>query len=243
MPKLHVNIDHVATVRQARRETFPDPVAWALAAERAGARGITAHLRMDRRHIQERDVLALRKKISTRLNLELSLEPTIVAFALRVRPQAACLVPENREEVTTEGGLDVVREQKRLARVVPQLAQRGAEVSLFIDPDEAQVEASARAGAEFVELHTGSYARARGAARRRELARLVRACERAHALGLRVNAGHGLDYDNVAPIVKLPHVEELNIGFAIVARALFTGVDAAVGDMAKLVHGSRRGRK
>lgn len=243
MPKLHVNVDHVATVRQARRESFPDPVAWALRAERAGARGITAHLRMDRRHIQDRDIVALRRRIATRLNLELSLEPSIVAFALRVRPHAACLVPENRQEVTTEGGLDVVREQKRLARVVPRLAKRGTEVSLFIDPDEAQVEASARVGAEFVELHTGSYARARGAARKRELARLARAAERAHALGLRVNAGHGLDYDNVAPVVELPHVEELNIGFAIVARALFDGVDAAVGDMARLVQGARRGRK
>ena len=240
MPRLHVNVDHVATVRQARRETFPDPVAWALAAERAGAQGITCHLRTDRRHIQDEDVRRLKRSIRTRLNLELSLEPEIVAFALSIRPQSACIVPEKRSEVTTEGGLDVLREKRRLARVVPELSARGSEVSLFIDPDPRQVEASHAVGALFVELHTGAYANARGAARRRELARIEHAAALALALGLRVNAGHGLDYDNVAPVAAIPRVEELNIGFAIVARALFTGVDEAVSRMATLVRGPRR---
>lgn len=242
MPRLHVNVDHVATLRQARRERFPDPVEWALAAERAGARGITAHLRVDRRHVQDADVKALKRRVTTRLNFELSLDKEIVAVALAIEPHAACIVPENRAEVTTEGGLDVVRELRRLKRVVPELAERGVEVSLFVDPDPKQLEASARAGAAFVELHTGSYANATGKKRERELARLVRAAERAHALGLRVNAGHGLDYDNVVPIAALPHVEELNIGFAIVARSLFAGVASAVGDMARLVHGARKAR-
>jgi pyridoxine 5-phosphate synthase len=235
MPKLHVNIDHVATLRQARREPFPDPVAWALRAEKAGARGITAHLRTDRRHIQDADIRALKRRIATRLNFEMSLEPEIVAIALKTRPHAVCLVPENRTEVTTEGGLDVVKEHARLLAVVPRLLKMGAEVSLFIDPDARQVEAAAEVGAEFVELHTGSYARASGAGRKRELARLDRAARLAHQLGLRVNAGHGIDYDNVGPIAALPHVEELNIGFAIVARSVFTGVDEAVGKMARLV--------
>lgn len=240
MPKLHVNVDHVATVRQARRERFPDPVLWALAAERAGACGITAHLRMDRRHIQDEDVKQLKRRIATKLNFEMSLDPEIVAFALALRPDAVCLVPEDRKEVTTEGGLDVVRERARLTRVVPKLARRGAEVSLFVDPDLEQLEASALVGAEFVELHTGSYANAKGRARERELARLVRAAEAAHELGLRVNAGHGLDYENVLAVARLPHVEELNIGFAIVARSLFEGVEVAVGEMARLVEGASR---
>lgn len=237
MPLLHVNVDHVATLRQARRESFPDPVAWALEAERAGARGITAHLRVDRRHVQDDDMRRLRRSLATRLNFEMSLEDEIVRIALRTRPDAVCLVPEGRKEVTTEGGLDVHRERMRLARVVPRLARIGAEVSLFVDPDLAQLDAAAEVGALFVELHTGSYANAKGRARSSELARLVRAAEHAHAIGLRVNAGHGLDYDNVGPIVELPHVEELNIGFAIVARSVFTGVREAVGRMAELVEG------
>ncbi len=240
MPRLQVNVDHVATLRQARRESFPDPVAWALEAERAGALGITAHLRVDRRHIQDDDVRRLRRGISTRLNFELSLDEDIVRIALRTRPEAACLVPENRKEVTTEGGLDVRRERARLSKVVPELARAGCDVSLFIDPDSEQIDAAAEIGARFVELHTGSYANAHGHARARELERLVRAAEHAHARGLRVNAGHGLDYDNVGPIARLPHVEELNIGFAIVARALFTGVDEAVSRMAALARGPAR---
>jgi pyridoxine 5-phosphate synthase len=238
MPRLHVNIDHVATLRQARRESFPDPLAWALAAEKAGAQGITCHLRTDRRHIQDEDVKRLRREIGTRLNLELSLEPEVVDFALKTRPQSACIVPEKRSEVTTEGGLDVVRERRRLLRVVPRLEKQGAEVSLFIDPDPRQVEASAAVGAHFVELHTGAYANARGRQRARELQRLRDAAELALSCGLRVNAGHGLDYENVAPVAAIPLVEELNIGFAIVARSLFVGVHEAVSSMAALARGS-----
>lgn len=239
MPRLHVNIDHVATLRQARRESFPDPIAWALAAERAGAQGITCHLRVDRRHIQDADVRALRRSIRTRLNLELSLDPQIVSFALRIAPHAVCIVPESRQEVTTEGGLDVLREHERLLSAIPRLARRGAEVSLFIDPQPEQVEASAEVGAEFVELHTGRYARARGAAKKRELKRLQLAAELAHELGLRVNAGHGLDYENVQAVAALPHVEELNIGFAIVARSVFTGVEESISTMARLIRTQR----
>jgi pyridoxine 5-phosphate synthase len=240
MPRLHVNIDHVATLREARRESFPDPLEWALAAERAGAQGITCHLRTDRRHIQDDDVKRLRRSIRTRLNLELSLEPEVVDFALRIRPQSACIVPEKRSEVTTEGGLDVVRERRRLLRVVPLLQRKGAEVSLFIDPDARQVEAAAGVGALFVELHTGAYANARGRKRARELERLRDATAVALSRGLRVNAGHGLDYANVAPVAAIPHVEELNIGFAIVARSLFEGVHAAVSRMAALARGRVR---
>lgn len=226
----------MATLRQARREAFPDPLAWARAAEEAGAQGITCHLRLDRRHIQEADVRRLREGIRTRLNLELSLEPEIVALALESGADAFCLVPEGRQEVTTEGGLDVRAERGRLRAAVPRLIGAGGEVSLFVDPDPLQLAAAAETGAQFVELHTGSYARARGEARVLELERLRQAAERARTLGLRVNAGHGLDYDNVVPVARLPHMEELNIGFAVVARALFDGVHAAVSTLARLVH-------
>ena len=228
MVKLHINVDHVATVRQARREPFPDPVEWALRAERAGAEGITCHLRVDRRHIQDADVRALRERIATRLNLELSLAPEIVEFALSSGADAFCIVPESRQEVTTEGGLDVIAERQRLAEAIPALAGRGGEVSLFIDPEPDQIEASAEVGALFVELHTGRYALATGDARVAELERLHLAAEKALDHGLRVNAGHGLDLGNVAPVALLPGLEELNIGFAIVAESLFTGVDDAV---------------
>jgi len=231
MPKLHVNVDHIATVRQARHEWFPDPVAWALDAEKAGAAGITCHLRKDRRHIQEDDVHRLRKAIATRLNLETSLDREILEIARKIRPQAVCIVPEDRNEVTTEGGLDVVVERRRLARAIPPLAETGAEVSLFVDADLRQIQAAAGVGAMFVELHTGRYANAVGARKRRELARLRTAAVFAHEHGLRVNAGHGLDYLNVGAVAALPHVEELNIGFAIVARALEVGVHRAVGEM------------
>jgi pyridoxine 5-phosphate synthase len=240
MARLHVNVDHVATVRQARRESFPDPVAWALRAERAGALGITCHLRKDRRHVQDEDVRRLRKSIATRLNLEMSLDPEIVEIALRSGADAFCIVPESRQEVTTEGGLDVRAHRAQLAELVPQLARRGAEVSLFVDPDPAQLAAAREVGAAFVELHTGGYARASAGKRERELGQLSEAAARAHALGLRVNAGHGLDYDNVQPIAALPHVEELNIGFAIVAHALTVGVDEAVSKMRALIDGARR---
>jgi pyridoxine 5-phosphate synthase len=240
MLKLHVNIDHVATLREARQETFPDPVEWALLAERAGARGITCHLRRDRRHIQDADVKRLKKSLATRLNLEISLDEDIVAFALKARPDAVCIVPENRKEVTTEGGLDVFGERRRLKAAIPALVRSGAEVSLFVDPDLDQIDAASKVGAQFVELHTGAYANAPLARTRRELQRLRTAAVFAHDHGLRVNAGHGLDYDNVRAVAELPWVEELNIGFAIVARAQFVGVHTAVRKMAELIASARR---
>jgi len=229
MPRLHVNVDHVATVRQARRERFPDPVAFALACEAAGAHGITCHLRLDRRHIQDEDVARLRARISTVLNLECSLAAEMLTIAEGSGAEAFCLVPEERQEVTTEGGLDVAGERARLAEAVPRLTEAGGLVSLFIDPDPRQLDAAREVEAPFVELHTGAYANATGAARAAELERLVAAAAHARDIGLRVNAGHGLDEDNVAPVAAIAGVEELNIGFALVAQALFHGVEGAVG--------------
>lgn len=240
MPRLHVNVDHVATVRQARRGPRPDPVEWALLAERAGAQGITCHLRRDRRHILDADLPRLRAAVTTLLNLESSLEPEMIAIALASGAEEVCLVPENRLEITTEGGLDVVRERRRLGEVLPRLRERGILVSLFVDPDPAQLDEAAALEADFVELHTGAYAGASGGARRSELERLVASAERAHGLGLRVNAGHGLDVDNVGPVAALPHVEELNIGHALVARSLFVGVEAAVREMLAQMHAQMR---
>jgi pyridoxine 5-phosphate synthase len=244
MPSLGVNIDHVATLRQARyRENpgslnaEPDPVEAALAAERAGAVGITAHLREDRRHIQDRDIFALRERISTKLNLEMGISEDIVAVALRVRPQDVCLVPENRQEVTTEGGLDCAGQIGRLRPVVARLQEAGARVSLFIDPEETQIQAAAELGAEFIELHTGAYAEARGAAREEELRALMRGAEMALGLGLRVNAGHGLNYENTASVLALPGLEELNIGHSIVSRAVTVGLEQAVREMCAIVEG------
>lgn len=231
MVRLHINVDHVATVRQARRGAQPDPVAWAGAAEAAGAQGITCHLRVDRRHIQDEDVARLRESVATLLNLEMALEPGIIEIALSSGADQFCIVPENRQEITTEGGLDAVSEAARLAEVIPQLRRAGGQVSLFVDPDTAQLEAAARVESEYVELHTGSYANAVGDARQAELERLASASVRAHELGLRVNAGHGLDYENVAAIAALPYVEELNIGHSIVSRAMTVGVAAAVREM------------
>ena len=231
MPRLHVNVDHVATLRQARREGQPDPVAWALAAERAGADGITVHLRKDLRHIQDEDVRELRARLLTLLNLECSLDESMLESALESGASAICLVPETREELTTEGGLDVVSELERIARVVPLFAARGALLSLFVDPDPAQLVAAAESGAPFVELHTGTYSRARGAARDAQLRRLVAAAAHARNLGLRVNAGHGLDLSNTADVARIAGLEELNIGHSIVSRALFVGVEVAVREM------------
>jgi pyridoxine 5-phosphate synthase len=231
MLRLHVNIDHVATLRQARREVEPDPVAWALAAERAGADGITVHLRKDRRHIQDEDVREVRARVRTLLNPECRLDETMLGLALESGAQAICLVPERREELTTEGGLDVVVERARIERAVPLFAARQALISLFVDPDPAQIAAAAESGAPFVELHTGSYARARGAARERELSRLTDAAALAKSLGLRVNAGHGLNLSNTADVARIPDLEELNIGHSIVSRALFVGVEVAVREM------------
>lgn len=231
MLRLHVNVDHVATVRQARRETFPDPTAWARACLDAGAHGITCHLRKDRRHVQDADVEALRAAVPSVLNLETSLDDEMLELATRSGADAFCLVPENRAEVTTEGGLDVVSERARLSEAIPALTEAGGLVSLFVDPDLAQLDAARELGAPFVELHTGAYAGAAGPARAAELERLRAAAAHASGIGLRVNAGHGLDLDNVGPVAALPGLEELNIGFALVARALFVGVEGAVREM------------
>ncbi len=238
MPRLHVNIDHVATLRQARRGTAPDPVEAAAACERAGADGITVHLREDRRHIQDHDVRALRHAVKSLLNLEMAATEEMAAIACEVLPDEVCIVPERRQELTTEGGLDVAAARPALARIVPRLRADGIQVSLFVSPERAAVEAAAAAGAQIVELHTGAYAHAQPPARAAELARLAAAAERAHALGLRVNAGHGLDLANVADVARLPHLEELNIGYAIVCRAIFTGLERAVREMADAIRGA-----
>jgi pyridoxine 5-phosphate synthase len=236
---LGVNIDHVATLRQARGGRAPDPLLAALVAEQWGADGITLHLREDRRHIQDRDVAAMRGALQTRMNLEMAATSEMQAIALRVQPQDVCLVPERRAEVTTEGGLDVAGQQNEIAEACARLAAGGIRVSLFIDPDASQVDASARAGAAVVELHTGSYAEAQGPERGRELARLAAAAKRAAAAGLVVNAGHGLDYHNVQPVAALPELAELNIGHAIVARAVMSGLGPAVAEMKRLMQAAR----
>ncbi len=241
MLKLGVNIDHVATLREARyrgsEHGEPDPVEAARVCEAAGAHGITAHLREDRRHIQDRDVWRLRETIRTRLNLEMANVPEIVEIALRLKPEIVCLVPERRREVTTEGGLDVAGHLAALTETRQCLNDAGIEVSLFIAPDAAQVEASARTGSQFIELHTGAFAEAFADATRRaqELARLIAAANQAHALGLHVNAGHGLNYLNLAALNAVPHLVELNIGHSIISRAVFTGLERAVKDMLALM--------
>jgi pyridoxine 5-phosphate synthase len=237
---LGINIDHVATVRQARRAPYPDPVHAALLAEQSGADNITLHLREDRRHIQDRDVRALRPLLLTRMNLEMGLTEEMVGIACEVRPQDCCLVPESRQEITTEGGLDVAADVERIAAGVRKLADVGIRVALFIAPEIAQVEAAKRSGAPVIELHTGTYADASGAAQARELERLVSAARRAASLGLEVHAGHGLTYHNVEPVAAIPEIVELNIGHCIVARAIFTGLPAAVRDMKALMAGVRR---
>ena len=245
MLKLGVNIDHVATVREARYRAKPtgepDPVAAALLCESAGAHGITAHLREDRRHIQDRDVWALRERIGTRLNLEMANVPSIVEIALRLKPDIVCLVPERREELTTEGGLDAGAQRCDLRKSCQQFREAGIEVSLFIDPDLDQVKAAADTGAGFIELHTGAFAEHfhDRAARDRELERLTVAAVTAHALGLRVNAGHGLNYENVPALLVVPHLVELNIGHSLVSRAITVGLVAAVREMLRCLAGYR----
>jgi pyridoxine 5-phosphate synthase len=235
MIRLGVNIDHVATLRQARRTTYPSLVEAAAACEQAGAHGITIHLREDRRHIQDADVYTLRKTLKTRMNLELANTPEIVAIALDVKPDEVCMVPERREELTTEGGLDVAGQLKALMPVVAKMKAAGIAVSMFIAPDLRQVEASAAVGAPYIELHTGAYAEQTGVAREEELKRLMQAAQHAHALGLKVNAGHGLNLENVTPILALPHLDTLNIGHSIVCDALFVGLhDATRAMLAKL---------
>jgi pyridoxine 5-phosphate synthase len=264
MLKLGVNIDHVATLREARYRGRgfgePSPVEAARICETAGAHGITAHLREDRRHIQDRDILELREKIETRLNLEMANAPEIISIALKLRPEIVCIVPERRLEVTTEGGLDVVAAEKSLAETRMKMNDAGIEVSLFIAPDEKQIEASARVGSQFIELHTGAFAeefqkncRSRGdealtekpktdqrlltssPTDETESQRLISGAQQAHALGLKVNAGHGLNLENLPVLFRVPHLVELNIGHSIVSRAIFVGLEKAVHEMLALM--------
>jgi pyridoxine 5-phosphate synthase len=232
---LGVNVDHVATVRQARGTSYPSVLESARLAERAGADSITIHLREDRRHIQDADVAALIKGCATRINLETAVTREMLDIALLNRPADVCLVPEKRAELTTEGGLDVVAHHHAIAGAVNALQDAGIRVSLFIDPHPEQLRASAATGAQVVELHTGTYAEAEGAAQQTELLRLRAACELGHELGLQINAGHGLHYQNVVAVAGLPFMTELNIGHAIVARAIFVGLEAAVREMKTLI--------
>ena len=245
MLSLGLNIDHVATLREARyrgRETGePDPVEAALIGEMAGAHGITLHLREDRRHIQDRDLWRMKKMIQTRLNFEMANAPEIIAIALKLKPHIVCLVPERRQEVTTEGGLDVVGHWQALADTRKKMNDAGIEVSLFIAPDAAQIEASARVGAQFIELHTGAFAEEFSKAESRkqkaetEMQRLIAGAKQAHALGLKVNAGHGLNYQNMSQIHRVPHLIELNTGHSIISRAVTVGLATAVKEMLKLM--------
>jgi pyridoxine 5-phosphate synthase len=236
---LGVNIDHVATLRQARRARYPDPVHAALLAEQAGADNITLHLREDRRHIQDGDVRALRGLLQTRMNLELAATDEMIAIAREIRPADCCLVPERREEVTTEGGLDVAGQAQRIAEGCRVLAAAGVRVALFIGADPRQIEAAAQAGAPVVELHTGAYAEASGAAVALELEKLRAGARLAASFGLEVHAGHGLHYHNVEPVAAIPEIVELNIGHAIIARAVFDGLRTAVRDMRALMQAAR----
>lgn len=233
--RLGVNIDHVATLRAARGTRYPDPIQAALVAEQAGADAITLHLREDRRHIKERDVALLRDILTTRMNLEMAITDEMIALAVLYQPADCCLVPERRQELTTEGGLDVVAHETQVAAACRTLAAASVRVSLFIDPEPRQIEAACRAGAPVVELHTGTYADATGAAQEREYARIVEGVKEAQALGLQVHAGHGLHYHNVSAIAAIPGVRELNIGHAIIARAVFMGLGPAVAEMKRLM--------
>jgi pyridoxine 5-phosphate synthase len=241
MLKLGVNIDHVATIREARYRGHgfgePDPVAAAQICEAAGAHGITAHLREDRRHVQDRDVWKLREVVKTRLNLEMANAPEIISIALKLKPEIVCIVPERRLEVTTEGGLDVVANEKSLTKTRKKMNDAGIEVSLFIAPDEKQIEAASRVGSQFVELHTGQFAEHFNDKKKSksELRRLISGAKLAHSLGLKVNAGHGLNYGNLPMLFRVPHLVELNIGHSIVSRAVFVGMKTAVKEMLALM--------
>ncbi|HUA22908.1 MAG TPA: pyridoxine 5'-phosphate synthase [Steroidobacteraceae bacterium] len=236
---LGINIDHVATLRQARRGREPDPVQAALAAEMAGADSITLHLREDRRHIQDSDVRTLKGLLKTHMNLEMAVTDEMVRIAGELRPEDCCFVPEKRQEVTTEGGLDVAGQAARVREATAELVGKGIRVSLFIDPEQGQVEAAARVGAPAIELHTGAYAEAKGAARATELERLVRCARLGAGLGLEVHAGHGLNYHNVQPVAAIRDIVELNIGHAIVSRAVFDGLATAVREMKALMTAAR----
>ncbi|MEX0605447.1 MAG: pyridoxine 5'-phosphate synthase [Marinobacter sp.] len=237
---LGVNVDHVATLRQARGTRYPDPVQAALVAEEAGADGITIHPREDRRHIQERDVMLLKEMLNTKMNLEMAVTDAMLVFAEQVRPQCVCLVPEKREELTTEGGLDVEGQEARIAKACERLARIGAEVSLFIDPSPSQIDAAIRCGAPVIELHTGEYAEA-GSPEAADVAftTITDAVAYARRKGLIVNAGHGLNYHNTERVAAIPGINELNIGHAIIARAVFTGLKDAVRDMRAIIDSAR----
>lgn len=243
MLKLGVNIDHVATLREARYrgrpEGEPDPVEAARVCEEAGAHGITVHLREDRRHIQDRDVWKLRETVGTRLNLEMGNAPAIIEIALKLKPEIVCLVPERRQEVTTEGGLDAVTHYAALSETRKRMNDAGIEVSLFIAPDPAQVEAAAKLGAQFIELHTGAFAETfhHDGSGEADLQRLIAAAKQAHELKLKVNAGHGLNYENLKLLQRVPHLVELNIGHSIVSRAVFVGLGRAVQEMLEAMKG------
>jgi len=233
---LGVNIDHVATLRQARGTRYPEPIQAALVAEEAGADGITLHLREDRRHIQDRDVFMLKDILQTRMNLEMGVTDEMLGIACRVKPAYCCLVPEKRQELTTEGGLDVAGQLDKLRSAVARLSEAGIAVSLFIDADERQIDAAKTVAAPFIEIHTGCYADAETEAQQaEEFQRIKKGVEYAHSIGLKVNAGHGLHYHNVEPIAALPQIIELNIGHSIIARSLFTGLADAVRDMRQLL--------
>jgi pyridoxine 5-phosphate synthase len=244
---LGVNIDHCATLRQARYRQSPvtiggpiepDPITLAVLSERAGADGITVHLREDRRHIQDRDVTRLRETISTRLNLEMACTPAMIEYALKLKPESVCLVPENRQEITTEGGLDIVRNRDRVKTCIDAMKAAGIKTSLFIDPDEEQIKLSAKLGAPWVELHTGAYANAYHTAdHAKQFERLRVGASLAHENGLVVNAGHGINYVNIAEVRTIPHLHELNIGHSIISRAIFTGIEEAVREMKARMNG------
>lgn len=234
MLKLGVNIDHVATVRQARLARYPSPVEAARACEKAGAWGITAHLREDRRHVNDRDLEELKSSVNF-LNMEMAATDEMLGIAGRLKPNSSCLVPEKRRELTTEGGLDVIGQSEHLAAAVRQLQMSGIIVSIFIDPDFEQISAAQAIGADYIELHTGSFANTSGTKQRAELDRLIAAARHAHEIGLKVNAGHGIDYQNIAGILEIPYLRELNIGHSIVARAVIVGIDQAVREMLALM--------
>ncbi len=238
---LGVNVDHIATLRQARGTNYPDPVHAASVAEHAGADGITVHLREDRRHIQDRDIYILKQTLSTRMNFEMAVTDEMVTIACEVKPAFCCLVPEKREELTTEGGLDVVSQIDKITKATAKLADAGIEVSLFIDADKAQIDAALKANAPYIEIHTGHYADLTSEVEQKmELERLITGIKYAHDLGLKVNAGHGLNYFNVKPIAAIEEIIELNIGHAIIARAAIDGLDKAVRDMKCLMTEARR---
>ena len=239
MIRLGVNVDHVATVRQARQADVPDPVEAALLAERSGADGITVHLREDRRHIQERDVMLLREQLKTKLNLEMAVTPPMVTLAEKLRPDDACFVPEKRQELTTEGGLDVVTHRQKIKDAVQRLQNRGIHVSLFIDPEEKQIETSKEVGAHGIEIHTGAYCNAVASKREKEREAIAAAAKRSRSLGLEVHGGHGLNYDNVLPIAGIEEIVELNIGHSIIARAVIVGMEQAVREMKALLKNAR----